>query len=58
MEDLTLEWHLTDIEAIAKEVGERPAGERNATDGLLDPPVSAGGIRGQTSFPDPHVSDS
>src|ERR1700692_4434597 len=34
MEDLTLEWHLTDIEAIAKKVGERPAGERNAADGL------------------------
>ena len=33
MEDLTLEWHLTDIEAIAQEVGERPAGERNAADG-------------------------
>src|SRR4029077_10674273 len=34
MEDLTLEWHLTDIEAIVKEVGERPAGERNAADGF------------------------
>jgi hypothetical protein len=34
MEDLTLKWHRTDIEAIAKEVGERPAGERNAADGL------------------------
>src|SRR6202049_1102141 len=33
VEDLTLEWHLTDIKAIAKEVGERPAGERNAADG-------------------------
>jgi hypothetical protein len=32
-EDLTLEWHLTDIEAIAKQVGERPTGERNAADG-------------------------
>ena len=32
MEGLTLEWHLTDIEAIAKEVGERPAGEWNAAD--------------------------
>src|SRR6202007_2446597 len=31
LEDLTLEWHLTDIEAIAQEVGERPASERNAT---------------------------
>src|SRR6478672_9551726 len=34
IEDLTLEWHLTDIEAIAQEVGERPAAERNAADGL------------------------
>src|SRR5246127_1220240 len=34
IEDLTLECHLTDIEAIAKEMGERPAGERNAADGL------------------------
>src|SRR5262249_52500621 len=33
MEDLTLEWHLADIEAIAQEVGERPAGERNTADG-------------------------
>ena len=34
IEDLTLEWHLTDIEAIAQEVGERAAGERNAADDL------------------------
>src|SRR6476660_8143838 len=33
MEDLTLEWHLTDIEAIAQQVGERPAAERNAAEG-------------------------
>ena len=34
IEDLTLEWHLTDIEAIAQEVGERAASERNAADDL------------------------
>src|SRR6202140_3653084 len=33
IEDLTLEWHLTDIKAIAQQVGERPAAEGNAAGG-------------------------
>ena len=33
-QDLALEGHLSNVEAIAKQVGERPARERNAADGL------------------------
>ena len=33
-QDLTLEDHLPNVEAVAKQMGERPARERNAADGL------------------------
>ena len=33
-QDLTLEGHLSNVEAVAKQMGERSARERNAADGL------------------------
>src|SRR6476620_400604 len=36
LEDLTLKRHVADIEAIAEQMGERSARERDATDGLPD----------------------
>ncbi len=33
-QDLTLECHLSNVESVAEQVGERSARERNATDGL------------------------
>ena len=53
-QDLTFKGHFSDIEAITKEVGERPAGERNATDGLSR--LQRAHLRDDASFVDRRVN--
>jgi hypothetical protein len=57
-EDLALEGHLADVEATTQEVGERPAGEGNAANGLAGlqgartcAPVAPGPRKGAIDWP-------